>query len=368
MRLGFVLVVVCFIVAGCGPTGGADAGAITGIITDAFTGLPISGATVKLAGASTITGSTGANGSYKLSRVPVGTYTVSVAGAAGDSYITRVAENIAILKESTMLLDLTMARAGELDVLLYVDTDSWDDHGFAQSALDQLGITYTQIKTPEQMGSRLTSEGWHLLVVDNTNYTNLWANTIEDYVDAGGLLVMSTVLPGRHTSYAEYTLWSALGVDYSGVVGDDKFSSKAFTAYRWDKAHPVFTAPNGVPDLRIGWVANDAIEGVLGEESASGQAIAGSTASYDAGSGLIFVTDTKRTVFNSFLINYMAENADPHHPFDEDNDGVDDGLELWRNEIAYVLMHNDVEAIQVSTGPAGSAVRAGVASANTNAR
>lgn len=83
----FKLLLVVLLVFSMGQLGGClncvtDTGSISGMVTDATTGSPLSGATVKVG---TITTTTGSDGKYKLENVPAGLQNVS---ASKTGYIT----------------------------------------------------------------------------------------------------------------------------------------------------------------------------------------------------------------------------------------------------------------------------------------
>ena len=72
----------------------------------------------------------------------------------------------------------------------------------------------------------------------------------------------------------------------------------------------------------------------------------------------MFVTDSKLTVFNSFLLDCAQDGTGVGDDVDSDADGVADAEELWQNEIVYLLSWTD--PLDVQCPPIGpSSLRAG---------
>lgn len=357
-RAALLLIVVCLITAGCGPK---TVGSIHGVVTDAVTGLPIPGATVRLAGASVVTGTTNASGSYKLTKVPADMYCMTVTAGA---YIARIVDDVLIMQDIANELDLSMVSPGDVDVLLYQDGP--ETIRFAQAAADDLGLNTTTITDKSLVNANLTGWAWHLVLIDNPSaiFELSTLNAIEGYVENGGALVMSTFLPTWNTAYAAHTLWGELGADFA--TESEIMDGAVFTVHRWDADHPIFTAPDLVPDPRLAYVWH-IIKGVGGSETPNGDAVAGITGALESGSGLIFVADSQRAVLNSFLLDCMAGSNWPYPAVDDDSDGTADAVELWRNEILYVLSRTDAAAVKAPAG--GSAACAGaVVAGGSNTR
>jgi hypothetical protein len=93
---------------------GCNSGALSGTVTDASTSLPISGATVIVAGQ---TAQTNGSGFYTVAVVPVGSYTVT---AAKTGYHTGTATNVGITDGNTTTRDFALTPAGCTDKCLRV--------------------------------------------------------------------------------------------------------------------------------------------------------------------------------------------------------------------------------------------------------
>ncbi len=149
---------------------------------------------------------------------------------------------------------------------------------------------------------------------------NYWSE-IESHFNNGGKVIIATFdIDGSHSEPT--TLWDTLG-----VLQNADMSTPA-SVYRWDTAHAIFTTPETVPDFTA--LVNQYLDdGDRVADTDLSTPIAGFTASSTAAEAGIVVRKDRRAVVNSFLI---AENRS-----DQDADGVLDAVELWENEIQYVI-------------------------------
>ncbi|HON43438.1 MAG TPA: carboxypeptidase-like regulatory domain-containing protein [Bacillota bacterium] len=348
LRILIVLAVASFALTGCGPV--RNVGSVQGTITDAVTLLPISGAKVTLINAAILTATTGTDGSYRFPSVAAGTYEVKVTKAG---YVDRLGDGVTVTKGATTTASMNMIMPADLEVLLY--DDSILDNHFAAEALDALGITFTQVSDSVGLVDEMTNHPWRLIVADHCNYPSSKAmlDCLSDYVDMGGHLAISSWDPTVSASSRAHALWEKLGADFSGFADGDVLAEDPFTVFRWAADHVIFRSPNAVTNISVNYVSRYNFEGVVAHESAGGMAIAGITPAYQAGQGLVFVTDSNLTVFNSFLLDCVQDGAEPGDDTDSDADGVADAEELWQNEIVYLLSWTDPAAIQCPPiGPA----------------
>ncbi|MBI4769580.1 MAG: carboxypeptidase regulatory-like domain-containing protein, partial [Chloroflexi bacterium] len=93
---------------------GCNSGTLSGTVTDASTTLPISGATVTVAG---LSAQTNGSGFYTVATVPAGSYTVT---AAKTGYHTGTANNVGITDGNTTTRDFALTPAGCTDKCLRV--------------------------------------------------------------------------------------------------------------------------------------------------------------------------------------------------------------------------------------------------------
>lgn len=343
-----VLAVASATLAGCGPA--RNVGSVRGTITDAVTLLPIAGAKVTLISTAILTATTGPDGSYKLPSVAAGTYEAKV---TKDGYVDRLGDGVTVTKGVTRTVSMNMVRPADLRVLVYDDSQNH----FAADALEALGIAFTKVDDATGLVNEMTSYPWHLIVVDQCDCSSGEAmlGCLSDYVDMGGHLAISSFDPEESGAHA---LWGKLGADFSGFADDDVLDEDPFTVFRWDTDHVIFRSPNAVRDILVDDVNSYVIEGVVAHESTGGMAIAGITPAYQAGQGIVFVTDSQLTVFNSFLLDCAQDGTGSGFGVDSDADGVAYAEELWQNEIVYLLSWTDPSAVQCTPiGP--SSLRAG---------
>lgn len=220
-----------------------------------------------------------------------------------------------------LVIPMVGAQFNDVDILVFSsDTDLSVPNRYPVQALDNLGFSYQYVgNDASSFLTFLTTQSWDLVVIDEPgSLSNAW-DQLNTYVMDGGCLIYSTY----YMSYMDgHPLWAALGVAYVS-----SFNSP-LDVYQWDTAHPIFTTPNALPNPMDGfnddWGDNGDIVSTVGD----GTAIGGSTASPSADI-LLVVANGGKTVFNGFLLADMDGDAD--------TDGTIDAIELWENEIMFVL-------------------------------
>lgn len=124
-----------------------------------------------------------------------------------------------------------------------------------------------------------------------------------------------------------HPLWSKLGVEYSSSLSGQP------SMYIWDDSHPIFTEPNDHGGY------NYTSNGVFGDDGdavtvlAGSTALAGTTVDVQDGTAAIVVSNDKLTLFNGFLIDNLGS--------DEDDSTYEDMVELWENEIVFMMTPPD---------------------------
>ena len=168
---------------------------------------------------------------------------------------------------------------------------------------------------------------WDLFVVNNSSTSHLQLlNSIQNHIDGGGGVVFTSFQMLGSTN----RVWASLGASF-GIL-----STAVADNYRWDPGNAIFTTPYSVPDMT--GITNFKGYGnckILGTQLAGCLAVAGSTVSSQSDQATIFVANEGRTVLNSFMIDCMADAVGA--PRDNDSDGIADAVELWADEINYVL-------------------------------
>ncbi len=234
-------------------------------------------------------------------------------------------------------------------VLLYADDyqRSPGSHSI-DLALQALGVPYTgYYSAPAGFAGALASGGWDLVVVDQNSYYEvgqLWSE-LESYVLAGGRLLVSTFdIDGSHSEPT--TLWTTLGLTPTQDV------SGGSSVHWWDRTHPLFLSPESVPDFLV--VQSEYLDG--GDRVgaiAPSAGVAGFTSAPSLGDGAIVISASRRAIVNSFLV---VQNRS-----DLDNDGLPDAVELFKNELSF-LLGPDWLSVEPGSGvvPAGTSLNLAV--------
>jgi hypothetical protein len=188
-------------------------------------------------------------------------------------------------------------------------------------ALQRMGLAYTvEYGSPANFNQLLSGGTWDLVIIDMSHSLMVF-DDVEAYVIAGGTLILSYWdIDG--SSGGTSTLWPLLGV----VPTQDVFSTPPI--YRWDLSHSLFNQPNTVPDFtsRVDTV-ND--NGDKFAAVAGAALLAGYTPTVQPGEGGLLLSAAYPAIVHGFL---PGEN-----PADLDGDSILDAVELYENEIEYLL-------------------------------
>jgi hypothetical protein len=218
-------------------------------------------------------------------------------------------------------------------ILVYTDDYALSaGNTYVDQALQALGHSYTAYYADYTgFGTALTTGGpWDLVIVSHNNYYqlgNYWTE-IEDYVESGGTVIIETFDIDGSDSEAT-TLWDTLGVSYVSDI------STLTPVYRWQPGHEIFTLVESVPDLTV-ITTSYTDDGDKCDPVSPTIAVAGFTPTATTGQGGIFVG----SIVNSFIISEFRG--------DEDSDGTLDAVELWENEISFVLSPTQAVGGEVS--------------------
>jgi hypothetical protein len=208
------------------------------------------------------------------------------------------------------------------DAEILVFTSYGDHYAEVVTALRDLGHSYQAIFTDDYIDDFLESKSWSLVILDQSNFwfINTELDAIYAYVNDGGKLIMSYHdVDGTST----HPVWSKLGVEYSADI------SGTPAMFIWDSEHRIFTEPNdrnGANFTSNVFFADDGdtltvLEGYT--------ALAGSTATAQDGNAYIVLSNDYQTLYNGYLIDACTG--------DEDDSTYSDSVELWQNEIAFML-------------------------------
>jgi hypothetical protein len=168
--------------------------------------------------------------------------------------------------------------------------------------------------------AQLSTATWDLVVVDE------YGNNIDE---ATMSLLSAHVTAGRPLIFASWELYSyhpgtAL-LTQAGVTLSGDYST-VLPIYRW-ALDPLFTTPNAVPDLVPTFDACG-IDGQYGEATTATAAAGFTTADAPNQTALTISADS-RIILNLFMPQTISQDADL--------DGVQDMVELYENEIDYLL-------------------------------
>ena len=187
-------------------------------------------------------------------------------------------------------------------------------------ALANLGITdVTVVHNDADFAGQLTTGNWDLVIVDN--YASAIADTTLDelvnYYDGGGRII--------------FAYWDLLGqsahpfIDRAGVTLSGAYSIPE-PINSWIQT-PLFDTPNPVPDMTL-FSDGCNIDGQYMEPTTA-TAHAGYTATPTTNQAGLTVNTDGRLILNGFMPQVFDQ--------DEDTDGKIDMVELYENEICFML-------------------------------
>jgi len=230
-------------------------------------------------------------------------------GALGQTNNLRFALNV-----------LDWLTASDAEILVHSDYLGWDDA--VCKALRDLGLSYQLFNTREYLDDFLDSKSWDFLVYNNVAWfpETIIYDELYAFVNTGGTLILTSFDVNSHPTHP---LWSKMGVEWDSTL------SGSPSMYFWDASHPIFTEPNNhtMYNYTSGTLFGDDGDTVVWFDGYT--AIAGTTTTLQNGSATIVVSDDRKTLFNTIIIDNFAS--------DEDDSTYPDHIELWQNEIVYMM-------------------------------
>ncbi len=208
------------------------------------------------------------------------------------------------------------------DAEILVHSDFLGQNDPVCKALRDLGLSYQFFSTRQYLDDFLDSKSWDLLIYNNVNFFP--ESTIYDelyaFVNTGGTLILTFFGVDDHPTHP---LWSKLGVEYDSTLAGDP------SMHFWDASHPIFTEPNDhtMYNYTSGGPFSDDGDTVIYFDGYT--ALAGTTATHQNGSAVIVVSEDRKTLFNSIIIDNFST--------DEDDSTYMDSVELWQNEIVFMM-------------------------------
>jgi len=219
--------------------------------------------------------------------------------------------------------------ACEARVLIYVVDHSNPDpndniyRGPVSKALNLLGEPFYISFEQSYFNLSLGKYKWDLVVIDNTqnSLTGLYYEELIEYIENGGKLILST---WEYYSLPPTPLWEYIGFKYENSI------SLPPTLNLWSTSHPIFNNPIDFDSIKIetstDYYGTDASNLTIYENAT---AIAGlSTSSQNTSCSLILGANGKAIVNGFLLTEYSDDTDDSTYP---------DSLEIWLNEIYYLL-------------------------------
>src|SRR5262245_55191600 len=213
-------------------------------------------------------------------------------------------------------------------------------------ALQALGLPFTVFNDdPTGFGVALTSQSWDLVVVDHNGYYavgTLW-EALRAHLESGGKLLVTTFdVDGSHSSPT--LLWDDIG---AAPAGDLILTIPP--VFRWNPAHPLFSYPESVPDFTaIQYAYLDNGDRLI--VAPPSLAVGGFTETATYAEGAIVVSANYPAILNSFL---LSDNG-----ADLDADGKPDSMELYENEVVFLLTATEwltVDPLEGVVRPGGTA-------------
>lgn len=193
---------------------------------------------------------------------------------------------------------------------------------YAAAALRDLGVRFQLAIENNHLVDFIDSQDWNLIIIDQSNYvfSDSQLDKLYAYVDGGGTLIMSYYgMDDDHT----HPLWSKLGVEYSADL------SGSPTLYIWDDTHPIFNEPNDHSNANFTADVTFTDDGDSVTALTGFTALAGGTATQQAGHAFIVLGNGGKTLYNSYLIDGLTT--------DTDDSTYRDCVELWENEISFMM-------------------------------
>ncbi|MBD3407755.1 MAG: hypothetical protein GF411_16675 [Candidatus Lokiarchaeota archaeon] len=209
-------------------------------------------------------------------------------------------------------------------------------------AINEFGVSFELVTTSGAYNLSFQQQDWDLVIVEAPNFSlpESILNLTNDYVINGGHLLMSYY---NVDSAPEHPLWETLGFAYA----NDILSSDPL--YIWDESHPIFNKPFEFETTTFDELGFFADKGDL-LHVIDGVAIAGHSASQQENETTLLIGNNGRTLYNSYLQDYLQGDAD--------DSGYTDAYEIWVNQLAYLMrIHIDSPSdVEFTSGETGNSL------------
>ena len=192
----------------------------------------------------------------------------------------------------------------------------------AARALLDMGLSFQVFTNRSYLDDFIDSKTWDLIIYNAVMHLQelLILDELYAYADDGGKMIMTY---WNLDDNPTHPLWSKLGVEYSSTLSGEP------TMYIWDATHPIFTEPNDHGGHNYTSIPLFLDDGDAMTVRPGFTALAGTSVTAQDGNAVIVVSNVKQTLFNGFLIDDFGT--------DEDDSTYEDRVELWENEITFML-------------------------------
>jgi hypothetical protein len=214
---------------------------------------------------------------------------------------------------------LTSSKA---QVLIYSNDilPGWGYRVAPSIALNDLGIFYHLTVTPSFFNLSLNLYSYDLIIFDSPFMVGTqWFEEIQEFVEMGGRVLMSYYNVDSTTN----PLWLDLGFAFAEDMPNHA------PLHIWDQLHPIFNIPNDYGAMNFTSNRDIGDEGDLLVPVAGATALAGNTETSEVGKAQIILANDDRTLYNGFLLDQLYG--------DLDDSTYKDTVELWENEIAFMM-------------------------------
>lgn len=293
-------------------------------------------------GCATITLAVPSEVNYSGDAYPLWGSTTTDIGIAGQEYgngrIVLIADinafdNTRISSTDNLQYSVNLANwltADDAKVLVFVYEHSNPDpndniyRGPIATALNDLGYPFYMTFDETYLNLSLADTSYKLVIIDNVlNYImDTVGVTLLEFLKSGGYLILNT---WEYRADTYNYLWDYLGFSYAG-----NYFNVPQTINIWDTIHPIFKTPAdyGATTLEtsLNFAGTDYTNLTL-HSNATG--IAGLTSSANSSTAAIILGANGHSITNAMhLTEYYDDTDDSTYP---------DALEIWENEIAYML-------------------------------
>jgi hypothetical protein len=237
---------------------------------------------------------------------------------------------IIVVGDMNWCTDAQIANGDNAEVLIFIHNPSIPDpndniyRGPVANALNDLGCPFYMTFTKEYLNLSLSTGSYKLVVIDNSEYSimDTVGTTLLNFLKAGGYMIISTY----EYRLATYNyLWDYIGFTYAG-----NYFTTPQSINIWNPSHSIFSSPvpYGASTLNtsLDFLNTDYTNLTL---HANATAIAGLTSTPQIDGSAIIIGANKHAITNAMQLTEYFD--------DTDDDTYPDALQLWANEISYML-------------------------------